>query len=217
MPNLYPALERQEVVVHSPRHVRSFAELAEAEVVQVAIAWQERARAAADAEFPYLHAMINEGQLAGASLAHSHSQLTWLREPPPAVRRERREGCAVCELVAQSEPLVLKESGNVLSFVHPAGRAPYELLITLKSGHDSAPFVGNGVIVLLQFLRDAIQRLRAVEGPISWNAWFHLGEHPHIEVVPRLTAFAGLELGAEIYVNVVSPEHAAETMRSGGE
>ena len=27
VPNLYPAFEQQEVVVHSPRHVRTFAEL----------------------------------------------------------------------------------------------------------------------------------------------------------------------------------------------
>jgi galactose-1-phosphate uridylyltransferase len=32
VPNLYPALERQEVVVHSPRHVRTFAELEDAEL-----------------------------------------------------------------------------------------------------------------------------------------------------------------------------------------
>jgi galactose-1-phosphate uridylyltransferase len=42
VPNLYPAFERQEVVVHSPRHVRTFAELADDEVSAVAQAWQAR-------------------------------------------------------------------------------------------------------------------------------------------------------------------------------
>jgi len=36
VPNLYPALERQEVVVHTPRHARSLAELEESEVEAVA-------------------------------------------------------------------------------------------------------------------------------------------------------------------------------------
>ena len=44
---------------------------------------------------------------------------------------------------------------------------------------------------------------------MPWNAWLHLGGHWHLEVVPRLTVFAGLELGAEIYVNVIEPESAA--------
>src|SRR4051812_43267790 len=42
VPNLYPAFERQEVVVHSPRHVRTFAELDDHEVAALAEAWQGR-------------------------------------------------------------------------------------------------------------------------------------------------------------------------------
>ena len=32
VPNLYPAFERQEVVIHSPEHVRSFAELDDVQI-----------------------------------------------------------------------------------------------------------------------------------------------------------------------------------------
>src|SRR5439155_22820954 len=56
VPNLYPALERQEVVVHSPRHVRSIAELEEDEVELVAEAWRRRRDAEPEG---YLHALIN--------------------------------------------------------------------------------------------------------------------------------------------------------------
>ena len=64
-----------------------------------------------------------------------------------------------------------------------------------------------------------MRRFGAYEGsraPIPWNAWLHQGSHWHLEVVPRLTVFAGLELGAEIYVNVVAPESAAEALRGAG-
>ena len=88
VPNLYPAFERQEVVVHSPRHVRSFAELNDEEIAAVAEAWHARREAARDEGFEYVHALINEGAAAGSSLPHSHSQLVWLREPPPEVARE---------------------------------------------------------------------------------------------------------------------------------
>jgi UDPglucose--hexose-1-phosphate uridylyltransferase len=70
-----------------------------------------------------------------------------------------------------------------------------------------------GLANALLLLRDAIRGLRALEGPVPWNAWLHLGSHWHMEVVPRLTVFAGLELGAEIYVNVVAPESAAKALR----
>ena len=45
VPNLYPAFARQEVVVHSPRHARSLAELEDTELDLVAEAWRRRADA----------------------------------------------------------------------------------------------------------------------------------------------------------------------------
>ena len=63
-------------------------------------------------------------------------------------------------------------------------------------------------------LRDAIRRLRETEGPVPLNAWLHTGAHWHVELVPRLTVFAGLELGAGIYVNSLPPEEAAQRLRA---
>jgi len=87
VPNLYPALEQQEVVVHSRRHVRSIDELEDEELALVAEAWRRRAAA----ERGYVHALINEGREAGASLPHSHSQLVWLPEALPTRARPRGE------------------------------------------------------------------------------------------------------------------------------
>ena len=115
VPNLYPAFERQEVVVHSPRHVRTFAELSDSEVAAVAEAWQARRPAALDEGFAYVHALINEGAAAGSSLPHSHSQLVWLREPPPEVARETG---AATELLSE---LVVAERGSMRAAVHRAG------------------------------------------------------------------------------------------------
>ena len=212
VPNLYPALERQEVVVHSPRHVRSFAELEDAELALVAEAWRERFAAAPTDGFPYVHAMVNEGRFAGASLAHSHSQLVWLRESPPAVTAEGHGAqCEVCRLL-EPEPLAVASRGELVTVCHLAGRAPFELLIS--GSHESN--AEDAFFDALWLLRDAIRRLRALEGATPWNAWLHLGPHWHFEVLPRLTVFAGLELGAEIYVNVVEPEAAAAALRGAG-
>jgi UDPglucose--hexose-1-phosphate uridylyltransferase len=200
VPNLYRALERQEVVVHSPRHVRSFAELEERELDLVAEAWRRR-RAA----FPagYAHALVNEGRDAGASLAHSHSQLVWFREIPPAVTAERGE--------LDAGEIVLERDGLVLG-CPPASRLPYETVIApLEPEEDGlrSELLGPA----LRLLAEAVRRLRGLEGAVPWNAWLHNGRRWHIEVVPRLAVLAGLELGAGIYVNSLPPEQAAAALR----
>ena len=43
----------------------------------------------------------------------------------------------------------------------------------------------------------------------------HDTRHWHVEVLPRLTVFAGIELGAGIYVNTLAPEDAAAALRNG--
>jgi UDPglucose--hexose-1-phosphate uridylyltransferase len=200
VPNLYPALDHQEVVVHSPRHVRTFAELHDEEVAAVAEAWRARGEAARAAGFGYQHALVNEGRAAGSSLPHSHSQLAWLHEAPP--ERTREKSAALPELLGRDD-LAVAEAAGTRAVVHACGRVPYELLIG-----------GDGeleVTVALLLLRECIRRLRAAEGPVPWNAWLH---EDHLEVVPRLSVLAGLELGAGIYVNTVAPEDAAETLRA---
>ncbi len=215
VPNLYPALERQEVVVHTPRHARSLAELEETEVEAVATALSARRRAAHAEGFPYVHVVLNEGRAAGSSLPHSHSQLFWLREPPPAVLEELpqlEEGrCGVCSILRE-ESLEIALRGDVVALAAPAGRAPYELVLA-PSRHSAEPSEEDLLDAAL-LLRDAIRRLRGVEGPVPLNAWLHTGRHWHIELVPRLTVFAGLELGAGIYVNSLPAEEAAQRLRA---
>ena len=201
VPNLYPAFERQEVVVHSPHHVRSFAELTDEEVALVGDAWRARA---ADHDEGYLHALINEGRAAGASLAHSHSQLVWMREPPPALRAERQD--ELRGLRGRGD-LVVAEREGATAIVHPAGRTPYETLVDLDGD-------GARLTPALQLVAEIVRRIRALEGPAPWNAWLHRGPRPHFEIVPRLSVLPGVELGAGIYVNTLAPEEAAARLRA---
>jgi UDPglucose--hexose-1-phosphate uridylyltransferase len=195
VPNLYPAFERQEVVIHSPDHIRSFADLDEAQVDAVAEAW-ERRNAAVEGD---VLAFINEGRLAGASLPHSHSQLVWTDLPHEDLE----------QLPGLLEPYELQRRGGVVAAVHPFGAAPYESIVAPETADGR---LADGLVLL----RDLVRRLRAAEGSRPWNAWLHPGPPWHIHFVPRLTALAGIELGAEVYVNVLPPERAAERLRATG-
>jgi UDPglucose--hexose-1-phosphate uridylyltransferase len=214
VPNLYPAFAHQEVIVHSPRHVRSLAELEDGELGGVATAWSARFDAArVDGLWPYL--FVNEGREAGASLPHSHSQLAWLPEAPPAVVAElpnlAKGACALCELLADDTLEVAFDSSISLRTAS-APRVPYEALAA-PLGHDAAPGEAD-LRAVLALLRRAVGRLHDHEGPVALNVWLHAGEHWHFEVVPRISELAGIELGAELYVNWLPPEEAAARLRA---
>jgi UDPglucose--hexose-1-phosphate uridylyltransferase len=186
-------------VIHSPRHVRSIAELDEAAVELVAEAWRRRAH---DEAGPYVQALVNEGAAAGASLPHSHSQLVWLPEAPPAVTAEQ---------ALPAGELVVERDG--LRVVSPwAARLPYELQIA-PAEPESGAFSSDLLPSALRLLAEMVRRLHAVEGPVPLNAWLHDGPHWHLELVPRLTVLAGLELGAGVYVNSLPSEEAAARLR----
>jgi len=46
------------------------------------------------------------------------------------------------------------------------------------------------------------------------NVWLHEGVHWHLEVFPRTSRLAGLELGAGVYIDPVAPETAAAEYRA---
>jgi UDPglucose--hexose-1-phosphate uridylyltransferase len=214
------ALGRQEVVVHSPRHVRTFADLTGREIEHVAEAWQNRAAVAREQGFPYLQALLNEGRDAGASLAHSHSQLVWLEDEPPLVAQERAAqeaegGCVLCRVLAEEieqRMRIVDERDGLLLLCPFASRQPYEMLVAPRKC-DENPFEGRKLGTALWLLAEGIRRLHVAEGPVPVNAWLHATGHWHLEIVPRLSVLAGLELGAGYYVNTLAPESAAGVLR----
>ena len=200
MPNLYPALERQEVVVHGPAHVHSFGALKDSTIDLVAEAWQQRARA----EGGHCFAILNEGHEAGASLPHSHSQLAWLPGPAPTVAAERGLP-PVLGVVARD---------GVTAGCPVASRVPYELLIA-PSRSEAKGLESDLLAPALRLLAELLRRLQRIRGEalVPLNAWLHEGPHWHIEVFPRVTRLAGLELGAGVYIDAVGPEEAAAALR----
>ena len=199
VPNLYPAFERQEVVVHTPRHARSLAELGGDELAAVAEAWRRRREAEPDG---YLHALVNEGRQAGSSLPHTHSQLVWLPEPTAETQHPvERAGWSV----------VAEHEGLVVACPH-ASRLPYEVVVAPAEPRGGG-FADEQLPLALQLLGATVRRLHAVVGPLPLNAWLHDSADWHIELLPRLAIVAGVELGAGWWINAVAPEQAAGDLR----
>jgi UDPglucose--hexose-1-phosphate uridylyltransferase len=196
VPNLYPALERQEVVIHSPDHVHSLGQLGDDALDLVAEAWQRRARDAGGICFP----LVNEGHDAGASLPHSHSQLAWLPGPAPSVVAER----------GLPETIEVISLDGVTAGCPVASRVPYEVLIA-PARSEPEGLRSDLLAPALRLLAELVRRLQRIRGEtvVPLNAWLHDGPQWHIELFPRTTRLAGLELGAGVYIDAVAPEQAA--------
>jgi UDPglucose--hexose-1-phosphate uridylyltransferase len=98
-----------------------------------------------------------------------------------------------------------------------ASRTPYELQLVPRRHAGSFVEAAPAEAALL---REGLLRLeRALGSAPPLNMWLRTApsgaDHYHwrIDIVPRLTQLAGLELGAGLGVNVQPPEQAAADLR----
>jgi UDPglucose--hexose-1-phosphate uridylyltransferase len=223
-----PATGSHEVIINGPQSVLSLAELPVEQVVAAVEAWRERMRAHAGSA--YLQLIVNERREAGASLPHTHAQLYALDFVPAAVARERERAAAyttrtmgqsllgdlVAEEVRRRERIVAIDEEAVLLAPY-ASRLPFQLMLAPRTPRARFEDIGPSGAALLH---DGLRRLsRHLGSSPPLNLWVRtapLGAEDfswRIDVMPRLTHLAGLELSTDVNLNIVAPEHAAALLR----
>lgn len=223
-----PAAGVHEVIINAPDPVTSLAQLTPGQVGRAVEVW--RARMREHSEAAYVHVIVNERREAGASLPHTHAQLYALDFVPAAVARERERFGAyatrtnggnlladlVQEEVRRRERIVAIDEECVLMAPYGA-RVPYQLLLAPRSPRMRFEDEGPSGAAMLH---EALSRLaRKLGSPPPLNLWVRTAprgaEHFcwRIDILPRLTHMAGLELGAGVHLNVVAPERAASELR----
>jgi UDPglucose--hexose-1-phosphate uridylyltransferase len=230
-PDLFPvrpAVGAHEVIVNTPRHVSSLADLDVGELQTAMDVWRERMRTHADAAC--LHVIVNEGRAAGASLPHTHAQLYALPFVPAAIARERErftaywertQGRNLLEDLVQEEvrrgERVVSIDREAVAICPFAARSPYHVQIVPR--RPRMRFEDDGPLGA-DLLLDVLRRLEAVLGAVPpFNLWVRTAPRGaerfcwRIDLVPRLTNLAGLEQGTGVNLNVIAPEHAAERLR----
>ncbi len=221
-----------EVLVLSPDHRLSWADLGDEQVELVMRAVHDRVAAhAAVPSLRYSQAIVNWGREAGASIEHPHGQLLGIPFVPREISDEltsfaRFEGsCIVCTVAGAEEDAglrVVRADDEVLIVCPFWSGTPYEMLVIPRAHgahlHQTEPAelatVGRAV-------REALQRLRHHVGEVPYNVVIHSAPyratgsfHWHVHVLPKLTTRAGFELGTGVWINVVAPEQAAEDLRA---
>jgi UDPglucose--hexose-1-phosphate uridylyltransferase len=224
-----PATGAHEVIVHGPRPVSSLHDLDLDELERAMSVWRERMREHAGAA--YVHLIVNEGREAGASLPHTHAQLYALPFVPSAVARERErftaysdrtQGRNLLEDLLQEEvrrrERVVAVDSEAVALCPFAARVPFQVQIVPR--RPAARFEDDGPLAAA-LLREVLGRLAATLGAVPpFNLWVRTAPRGaerfcwRIDVLPRLAQLAGLEVGAGIHLNVLSPERAAEQLRA---
>ncbi|MGH2912381.1 MAG: galactose-1-phosphate uridylyltransferase [Solirubrobacteraceae bacterium] len=230
-PDLFHAVAARgahEVIVNAPESVLSLAELPPERLAAAMEVWRERMRV--HAECAYTQLIVNERREAGASLEHTHSQLYALDFVPGEVARER-ERCGayatrtmgrglledlVAEEVRRGERIVAVDEEAVL--MAPFGsRFPFQMMLAPRVPR--MRFEDEGALGAA-LLHDGLSRLKRHFGSSPpLNMWVRTApqgaEHFcwRIDVAPRLTHLAGLELSSGVNLNIVAPEHAAAVLR----
>lgn len=224
-----PASGAHEVLVNTPEPLAGLHDLG-AQGLDVAMrAWRERMRAHEGAA--YVHVIVNEGPEAGASVAHSHAQLYALPFVPSAVARERERFTAyrdrtqgrnlladvLQEEVRRRERLVAVDA-EAVAICPFASQGPFHVQIVPRT--PVARFEHHGPTGAA-LLHQVLGRLgEALGGVPPLNLWLRSAPRGadtfcwRIDLLPRLTQPAGLELGAGVAFCAFAPERAAAQLRS---
>lgn len=230
-----PATGHHEVLILSPDHGTSWADLSDphADLVMEAIA--ERVRVHSTIEgLRYSQAIVNYGRQAGASVEHAHAQLLGIPFVPRDLVEEQAGfarfsgGCLLCTAATAEERddhRVLHADEYAVTFAPFWSGTPYELLIVPREHqacfHLADPKARSSVG---HAIGAALRDLNALLGDIAYNLVFHSAPyhshgvyHWHLHLFPALTTRAGFELGTGVLINVISPEAVTGDVRGARE
>lgn len=211
--NKYPPVDGAEVIVESPRHEDTFASIEHGE--EVVRTYVERYRAHADAA--YTSIFKNEGERAGSSIAHVHSQVVPVPFTPSRIARELesfQERCPLCDGIEAS---VIRE-GDAFTWLAPAGSwmAYQQWIVPKRHVHEMSELSSDEIQELALLLHAASAATLRIGDSYNWSFMNFPrvpAGHCYVDLFPRLAQIAGFELGTGTFVEIIDPAAAAARLR----
>ena len=229
----------QEILIPSPRHVTSFSELTDGELITCFFAAQKRLQEIENQNLVQ-HTMLfmNCRLEAGASLGHIHLQIMGAPTPSPAImhrqkldklnRAEKQQPIVqtVADWERQQQTRMLEVTDNFSVFCPFASRFAFQVWIVPTDMKQPFAEIGSGASQeLATLMRKYVTRLESQLKEPAYNILLHqppTGETSkeddfspwYFEIFPRVSRAAGFELGTDIWVNPMPPETAAKRLRT---
>src|SRR3989338_64699 len=224
-----------EVIITRP-HERSLGQMTVEEASLVVRAYRERfAALKKDPCIKYILIFHNHGREAGASINHPHSQLIALPIVSPDVQRsvhgskkfyEAHAACIHCRMISwelEDKRRIVYENKYFLMIAPYASRISFELRMYPKIHDPHFDLLPEERLkTAADALTTALRKLdRALEDP-AYNFFIHTSPttdttehyHWHLEILPKTSVQAGLELGTGVDVTVVKPEDVPSLLSS---
>ncbi|OHA48971.1 MAG: hypothetical protein A2806_04635 [Candidatus Terrybacteria bacterium RIFCSPHIGHO2_01_FULL_48_17] len=184
----------------------------------------------------YISIFHNFGKEAGASIFHPHSQILAIPVIPPDVNRsfqgslkyfEEKGHCVHCDLIGwerQQRLRVIFENNSFIALCPFVSRSAFEVRIFPKAHEPCFQELGDRELSdAAEALKETLRKIWAVLEEPSYNFFIHSSPcgkslyfphyHWHLEVLPKVSIWAGFEIATGIEISTVAPEEAAAMLR----
>jgi UDPglucose--hexose-1-phosphate uridylyltransferase len=232
--DLAQAVGHHEVIIESPNHNDHPADAKIPQLTLVVNAYIDRLRELSKKPYvKYVSIFRNHGLEAGASLSHAHSQIIATPFIPKTVQEEMKASkrywtengkCIFCDILKKERKSsrFIFENASFAAFAPYASINPLEFWIMPKK-HQTTLLNMTKIEVqtLAETLKTTLNALKKLVNDPPYNYGIHLAidknaskhYHWHLEVYPKLAIWAGFEKSTGIYINTVTPETTAESLR----
>jgi UDPglucose--hexose-1-phosphate uridylyltransferase len=206
--NKYPITDYHEVIIHSPDHTKNIESLTEKQIGHILRAYRAR--------FNYYRKMgqvlifCNNGEHAGSSMDHPHSQLVVI---PGQINLD----------TLAKEPLnnVVQDTKYFTTYCPDFSQWPYEVWIAPKEGKarfgdlndEQLDEMATLMSQTLKQLKKIFDGHKLTNMDFAYNYYIYPGHEWYLRIIPRFVHRAGFELGTGLNVNIVDPSEASLELR----
>lgn len=211
-----------EVLVETPQHEKQLSDLSIEEIKEVFRVYGLRIDELSSREgVRYVQVFKNHGLDAGTSLVHSHSQIIAYNKVPEIVEQEimaveEHDSCPYCRIIEIEKNSYRRcfENNSFVAFTPYASRFPFEIWVFPKKHSPLLTKDENELRQLAEIMKKILEKLASLNAPYNYVLHYNNNEkfHFHIEILPRLSTWAGFEFNGTI-INAESPEEAAKFYR----
>lgn len=226
-----------EVIVETPSHNMTTALMPLKQIEDILRVYRDRfVEAYKDPRVEHVIIFKNQGERAGTSLEHPHSQLVGTPVTPIQVRMRVDEAirffddtgdCLMCKTLKdelKEGTRIIMETEHFVAFIPYAALSPFHIWIfprrhnptfagiTDEEINDMARIMKTTLGKVYYGLDNpdfnyTIRSMRPITGNVEFFHWY-------LSIVPRVYETSGFEMGSGMYINMALPEASADFLRS---